>query len=118
MDWAFSCRKGLTLAAILVFGPASLSGCSDLQTRYQSISTSPNAPLYTYLIIHGMARGALMSGQIQPKDLTDLIALDHKAQSAVMRALQTHIQKHDMKPGQADTDADTALSAFLAYVSR
>lgn len=46
---------------------------------------TPHTLIYSYMIAHGMARGAVMSGGITPHRLTEIIVLDHEALLAVAR---------------------------------
>ncbi|GBR35659.1 hypothetical protein AA3266_2203 [Gluconobacter kondonii NBRC 3266] len=68
---------------------------------------SPNSRLYAYLIAHGMARGAVMTGQISPDGLTRLVTLDKAAQQATLNALK-------LQSSSANRQADQALSNLLA----
>lgn len=116
MRLALFCRRVTYLAAALFL--TCTSGCVGHQPRPQPVMTSPNAPLYTYLIVHGIARGALMSGKIHSNELDHLIALDHTAQHAVNDALTAHIKDHNPAPTAYDAQATNALSQFLSYIER
>ncbi|WP_010667745.1 hypothetical protein [Acetobacter aceti] len=50
-----------------------------------STKPTPHTLVYSYMMAHGMARGAVMSGGITPRRLTEIIVLDHEALLAVAR---------------------------------
>nr|WP_294918310.1 hypothetical protein [uncultured Neokomagataea sp.] len=114
MRLALFCRKVTHLAAAL-FLTFSM-GCATLQPT--PTITSPNAPLYTYLIIHGIARGAFITGKLHSNELDHVIALDHTARQTVENALQAHHQNHNSTPSANDAQATRALSDLLSYIER
>lgn len=67
----------------------SLALCGALAACQASpvVSTrpTPHTLIYSYMIAHGMARGAVMSGGITAHRLTEIIVLDHEALLAVAR---------------------------------
>ncbi|MFT8806958.1 hypothetical protein [Gluconobacter sp.] len=91
--------------ALLVAG-GFLAGCVA-RPAMTGLPPSPNSRLYAYLIAHGMARGALMTGQIGPEGLTRLVTLDRAAQQATVNALK-------LQSSSANRQADQALSSLLA----
>ncbi|MBR0559650.1 hypothetical protein [Neokomagataea anthophila] len=114
MRLALFCRKVTHLAAALLL--ISSLGCATLQPK--PVIASPNAPLYTYLIIHGIARGAFITGTLHSNDLDHVIALDHTARQTVENALKKHLQHHDSAPNTNDIQATKALSDLLSYIER
>ncbi|OUI83590.1 hypothetical protein HK22_09135 [Gluconobacter sp. DsW_056] len=91
--------------ALLVAG-GFLVGCAA-RPEMTGVPPSPNSRLYAYLIAHGMARGAVMTGQIGPEGLTRLVTLDKAAQQATLNALK-------LQSSSANRQADQALSSLLA----
>ncbi|WP_249208297.1 hypothetical protein [Gluconobacter albidus] len=91
--------------ALLVAG-GFLAGCAA-RPEMTGVPPSPNSRLYAYLIAHGMARGAVMTGQIGPEGLTRLVTLDRAAQQATLNALK-------LQNSSANRQADQALSSLLA----
>ena len=49
------------------------------------VEPTPHTLVYSYLMAHGMARGAVMSGGMNARQLLDLIRADHEALLAVAR---------------------------------
>ncbi|MFT8719316.1 hypothetical protein [Acetobacter sp.] len=47
------------------------------------VEPTPHTLVYSYLMAHGMARGAVMSGGMNARQLLDLIRADHEALLAV-----------------------------------
>lgn len=92
-------------AALLVAG-SLLAGCVARPVM-TGLPPSPNSRLYAYLIAHGMARGAVMTGQIGPEGLVRLVTLDKAAQQATVNALK-------LQSSSANRQADQALSNLLA----
>ena len=95
--------------ALLVAG-GFLAGCVA-HPAMTGLPPSPNSRLYAYLIAHGMARGAVMTGQIGPEGLSHLVALDRAAQQATVSALR-------LQSASANRQADQALSTLLADLPR
>ncbi|GBD55751.1 hypothetical protein [Gluconobacter wancherniae] len=97
------------ICLILVMG-GFLSACAGTPPHH-GVPPSPNARLYAYLVAHGMARGAVMSGQIKPQNIQQIAAVDLSAQKAVFTALERQTSRDNIK-------ADTALTDFLDALPR
>ncbi|WP_244289209.1 hypothetical protein [Gluconobacter kanchanaburiensis] len=95
--------------ALLVAG-GFLAGCAA-RPGITGVPPSPNSRLYAYLIAHGMARGAVMTRQIGPDGLFQLVTLDKAAQRATVNALT-------LQSSAANRDADKALSNLIADLHR
>lgn len=54
-----------------------------------SVAFSPNAPLYNYFILVGMARGEIMVGHLKKHDLPTLLEIDKKARIAILQNMRT-----------------------------
>ncbi|MBN3866498.1 hypothetical protein [Gluconobacter kondonii] len=93
-------------ATALFVAGGFLAGCAA-HPEMTGLPPSPNSRLYAYLIAHGMARGAVMTGQISPDGLTRLVTLDKAAQQATLNALK-------LQSSSANRQADQALSNLLA----
>ncbi|MFT8804026.1 MAG: hypothetical protein ABF856_02410 [Acetobacter aceti] len=72
-----------------------------------STRPTPHTLVYSYMIAHGMARGAVMSGGITPHRLTEIIVLDHAALLAVAR--------EETSPGDSNMQAaNSAIERLIA----
>ncbi|GBQ22907.1 hypothetical protein AA0472_0923 [Acetobacter estunensis NRIC 0472] len=52
-----------------------------------SLRPTPHSLIYSYMMAHGMARGAVMSGGMTPRQIMELIVVDHAALLAVAREM-------------------------------
>ncbi|MBO1359399.1 hypothetical protein J2D73_06260 [Acetobacter sacchari] len=64
---------------------ASLGGCQAAQPTL-SLAPNPHNLIYTYLIVHGMVRGGVMSGAIPADQLPAVVMEDRSALLAVVAA--------------------------------
>ncbi|NHN87542.1 hypothetical protein GOB81_02705 [Acetobacter sp. LMG 1627] len=71
------------------FGWRALSICGVLgacqAAPVVNLDPTPHTLIYSYLMAHGMARGAVMSGGMNMQQLLDLIRIDREALRAVSR---------------------------------
>lgn len=114
------CKKGLSLFGAILF-MADISGCASAYGGAQpyngadigadSVPISPNARLYTYFILVGMARGSIITGHLKRRDLPPLLAIDQKTRSAILQ----HMRHPTIR---TEYDADQKLSLYLAAIPR
>ncbi|EHH68446.1 hypothetical protein [Gluconobacter morbifer] len=97
-------------AVLLVLGGGLLSSCA-IHPQIEGVAPSPNARLYSYLIVHGMARGAIMTRQITPENIRQLVALDRNAQIAAINAMR-------LQNRAGNRQADATLEDLLKDISQ
>ncbi|MXV43560.1 hypothetical protein GS501_00510 [Saccharibacter sp. 17.LH.SD] len=85
-------------------------GCTTAgSTPSYSVEISPNARVYTYLILNGMARGAAMLGKLPERKGVALMGVDEKARVLLAKGLKS--------PGMRnDAQTDRALEDLLAAI--
>ncbi|QDH17891.1 hypothetical protein [Swingsia samuiensis] len=98
-----------TIPALILIG-SFLSGCITHPQRTEGVPPSPNARLYTFLIAHGMVRGALITGRISPQNIQNVIILDHGAE-------QTALQAAQKQTPSAVKKADLSVEKLLNVIS-
>lgn len=75
------------------------------------VPLSPNAHLYSYFIINGMARGAFLMGTLHQKDMPVLIQMDETTRKAVLHNLDSQTIRSDFR-------ADQILARYLGLIER
>lgn len=103
-----SLKKTLRFFSLVAVLPALMvaSPSTKAEGGAFGVSLSPNAHLYGYFIINGMARGALLTGKLQQKDLQLLVQADETARKIVLHNL-------NMQTTRSDFQADQALAYYL-----
>lgn len=72
---------------VLLCGLTGLTACTSAPVV--STKPTPHTLIYTYLMAHGMARAAVMSGAVQPEALPQLLVADQAAlHDVVLETLQ------------------------------
>ncbi|PHI95244.1 hypothetical protein BG621_07380 [Parasaccharibacter apium] len=64
------------------------------------IPISPNAHLYTYFVINGMARGEFMLGRLRQKDMPVLIHMDEVTRKIILHNLSAQTIRSDFQADQ------------------
>lgn len=102
-------RRSAVLALVLLMG--ATIGCTTAQERDddESAPMSPNARLYAYLIVNGMARGAFLSGHLTRRDMPALVEIDQKTRVALERNLH-----HPST--QQDFQIDELLARYIGHI--
>lgn len=75
------------------------------------VPLSPNAHLYSYFIINGMARGAFLMGKLHQKDMPVLIQMDEATRKAVVHNLDSQTIRSDFR-------ADQILTRYLGLIQK
>ena len=102
----FSVRvMGIAMAAGL------LAGHGKAEDSAFGVPLSPNAHLYSYFIINGMARGAFLMGKLHQKDMPVLIQMDETTRKAVLHNLNSQTIRSDFS-------ADQVLARYLGLIQK
>lgn len=75
------------------------------------VPLSPNAHLYSYFIINGMARGAFLMGRLHQKDMPALIQMDEQTRKVMIHNLDSQTIRSDFK-------ADQILTRYLSLIQK
>ncbi|UPO80392.1 hypothetical protein DTQ13_09030 [Parasaccharibacter sp. TMW 2.1888] len=100
---ALCALAGLALAGVLSASSARADGTAF------GVPLSPNAHLYSYFIINGMARGAFLLGQLHQKDMPTLIQMDEVTRKAVIHNLDSQTIRSDFR-------AEQILTRYLGLI--
>ncbi|QDH14193.2 hypothetical protein E3E12_08340 [Formicincola oecophyllae] len=85
-------------------------GAEAAQAEEAEPLVSPQARLYAYFVVNGMARNALLSRRLGATDMPTLLKVDNAARHALENAIN-----HDMAPSE-NMQVDKALSRYLAEI--
>lgn len=99
-------KKGMTFLLVTV-----CAGCTLMSSPAHALPVSPNASVYTYFVINGIARGSMMTGKLHPKDVKPLVAVDEQARRIIMYNLQHQTMR-------SDHQADIILEHYLSLIPR
>lgn len=102
-------KRGVRLSVTLF--ASSLIGVGHADDAPFGVPISPNAHLYSYFVINGMARGAFMLGKLRQKDMPTLIQIDEVTRKAVLHNMNTQTIRSDFQ-------ADQVLARYLELIPR
>lgn len=87
------------VATLVLVGVFSASPARAESAAF-GVPLSPNAHLYSYFIINGMARGAFLLGELHQKDMPALIQMDETTRKAVLHNLDSQTIRSDFRAEQ------------------
>lgn len=98
----------LSITALVLAGALS-AGSARAEGAAFGVPLSPNAHLYSYFIINGMARGAFLLGKLHQKDMPVLIQMDETTRKAVLHNLDSQTIRSDFR-------AEQILTRYLGLI--
>lgn len=97
------------MGAVLLVGVSASAVKADDSAF--GVPLSPNAHLYSYFIINGMARGAFLMGRLHQKDMPALIQMDEQTRKVMIHNLDSQTIRSDFK-------ADQILTRYLGLIQK